>query len=515
MQLKIFRDNRQIGWVFLWTFIFGMAAHGFVYLNSLFSHDSMMIVTSDADWQISIGRFLNPVYFFFRGNVNAPWLIGLLSLLWIALALCLIIRMLDIISRLSIVIICGVFSTNLCLICLNASYLYIADLFMFSFLMASAGAFLWERYRFGFLPGAALIAASMALYQAFAGAAVGLVLLALIKKLLCTVPVKKLVFTTLKALGMLVLGAVIYILSLKLVLALTHIPLSDSYNGIAGAGDFAGVSIPALLLGTYTHIAGFFFGSNGYNVVPVIIANAALGLLAVAALIYVMIIQKLKALHFILAAVAVVLLPFGVNLVYFISKGLIHELMTFPYFLVYLFAVQMLDLYDGEATPALPDRTGKFDGRKWIRVLTPCFFVLILLNNIIFANGAYLKKQLEYNATLSSMTRVADRMESTQGYRPNETPVALVGSLDTTYLNAPREGFERYSEFLGLGYNVSVTYYLTDYHYFQYVLGMPVKLLSEDESAGYAQRQEVIDMPAFPTDGFCQMVDDVLVVKLS
>lgn len=45
-----------------------------------------------------------------------------------------------------------------------------------------------------------------------------------------------------------------------------------------------------------------------------------------------------------------------------------------------------------------------------------------LFDRGIYANQMYLKKDLEYDATLSVMTRVVDRIEQVEGYIPGETP---------------------------------------------------------------------------------------------
>ena len=66
-----------------------------------------------------------------------------------------------------------------------------------------------------------------------------------------------------------------------------------------------------------------------------------------------------------------------------------------------------------------------------------------LLGTTIFANQVYLKKTLEFDSTLSVMTRVIARAEAVPAFKPGETPVALVGSIEDSELSVVHEGFEK------------------------------------------------------------------------
>ena len=69
-------------------------------------------------------------------------------------------------------------------------------------------------------------------------------------------------------------------------------------------------------------------------------------------------------------------------------------------------------------------------------------FFLLSASNIIYANQIYLKKELEYQSTLSVMTGLTERLESTPGYIPGETSVSFLGSLaESPYYSDIRKGF--------------------------------------------------------------------------
>ncbi len=51
------------------TALLCLAVHGYRFANSMFSHDSLLvIVQEDAAWQIELGRFFQPFIVFFKGR---------------------------------------------------------------------------------------------------------------------------------------------------------------------------------------------------------------------------------------------------------------------------------------------------------------------------------------------------------------------------------------------------------------------------------------------------------------
>ena len=100
---------------------------------------------------------------------------------------------------------------------------------------------------------------------------------------------------------------------------------------------------------------------------------------------------------------------------------------------MYLFAIILIDDLD------------KHSVTKKIQIF---LLFLLLLNNIIYSNQLYLKKDLEFKSTLSVMTRVIDRIEQTEGYEVGVTPIAIVGDLNSSALSVKRFGF---SEIVGIG----------------------------------------------------------------
>ena len=85
---------------------------------------------------------------------------------------------------------------------------------------------------------------------------------------------------------------------------------------------------------------------------------------------------------------------------------------------------------------------------QWQNWLCMLVAAAILYGNVQFANGMYIKKEMEHEAYLSLMTRVADRMEQFDGYIPGETPVVFVGIPNS--INEVMPGFKDYWNVTGM-----------------------------------------------------------------
>ena len=65
------------------TLVFYIIAHGYRFSNLLFSHDSLNVCEYKPEWELGIGRFMQPVLYVIRGVLGAPWLFSIISILWL------------------------------------------------------------------------------------------------------------------------------------------------------------------------------------------------------------------------------------------------------------------------------------------------------------------------------------------------------------------------------------------------------------------------------------------------
>ena len=140
---------------------------------------------------------------------------------------------------------------------------------------------------------------------------------------------------------------------------------------------------------------------------------------------------------------------------------------------------------------------------------------LLLFNNLVYGNEYYIRRELEFDSTLSLMTRVVDRIEQTPGYT-RDTNVVFIGTLYDSPLAMTRSGFEHIGE--RDDSNTTNVYAPSApekyYWYFWQILGYPLNLADEFTHQRLSAKKEVRTMPVFPEEGCIQFVDDILVVKL-
>lgn len=496
---------------------FGLLAHGYRLFNAMYSHDSLLLYSDAGDdhWQISLGRFLQPAYRIVRGNINAPALLNALALAYVGLSACLTSRLLRLTSRVHAALMCGVMTVNVAFTLTNATYLPWLDIFMFSLLLNVAAAYLFDRFRYGFLAGAALIAVSLALYQGYYQAATILMMITLVQRVIDGERFKAVLTRGLKALLCLGLGMGLYYAGTRLASALTGVAPTDAYNGIGDVFNVTGGSVAALALGAYKEyvkiLGAYTFPSmNPYLSAALVLLMA---LVALYALFRTLRAARVKGLEAALAAVIVALMPLGMNSIYVISKGMTHQLMMYAIFFTYAFAMVICEAFSRRADGA----AGRLPGaaRACSRALA-AFLTLMIFSNVVYANQVYLKKDLDLQNTHVVAGRLLERIERTDGYEMNKTPVAFVGMFSDSVFSVDRAHMaDLHGVGVYRGKSLSLDYSYQAEQYFEGLLGYPINCVGAETVRSLSRLDEVRAMPAFPDQDSLRMVDGVLVVKMS
>lgn len=498
--------------VFISTFLFGLLAHAFAYFNFIYNHDSVMVYSTDNGWQIVLGRYFVPIYKFVRGYINATWLIGILSLFFIACAALLIVDLLHINHNGHIIAVCGIMATNASVICLNATYMDLADVQLLALFMAVLSVWLTYKWKYGFLCGAVSLAVSLALYQSYISVFAALIMIYLIFKLVSSEPFKMTAYKVVQAVLCTAMSAVVYLIGLKSALSLSGLSSVSSTSGnnaLTKLNDLHGMAILNSIKYTYEYFGSFFLSPelaiNRMNIVINLLFLVSICICIICGFL----IKKndwKKKVGFVFI---LFLFPFGANITCFLSQGYVYELMTYSFYLVYLLPIISL--------PLLKMCTGIKD--HWIiylkRVLLICF-TLIIIGNVILANQVYTKKKLVYDSTQVIVNRVLDRIEMTDGYIPGETPVYLSGTLDTNeYFNIGYSIFDALDVVTSVEPDLAVTYKESYSGYFKYIMNANVALVNSKEDLSSLNWEYIGQMPCFPQKDSCEMMDGVMVVKLS
>lgn len=244
-----------------------LLAHGFAFTNLFPNHDSTVLVY-DAQWTMYVlGRWAQNFYFpLVRGKIAAPWLIGAFSTVYLALTGYIIARLLHL-RRWSAVLLTGLLGTCASVTAQLATYTYETDAYMLAMLLACTAVWCTEKLPrvWGMICAAGCLCVSLALYQSYIQFAVGLYLLVLLQRALQDTAWRIWLQQGLRALAALALGAVVYVVSLKISLALTGYQLADTGNGLAQMLRLGPAAVLTAIPAAYADFLKTLLGYSGWN----------------------------------------------------------------------------------------------------------------------------------------------------------------------------------------------------------------------------------------------------------
>ena len=508
------RNQKTIYICLIATFVWGLLTHSYIFLHSSFSHDSLKEFNAEVfgnDWKIQLGRVFVPIYrFFFRDAITLPWLIGVLSLLYISLAVFLTVTLFNIRSCVLMVLISGIFTANITVIATAATYIHDLDCNMLALALAVISVYLWKKHDKGFLYGMIPLCLSIGLYQSYISVAITLIIIYLVMRLLDGEEFGIVFKNGIKSICMIVGAGVLFFVSMKMICYITGISLkTGNYNSI---DTVFSMSIPTII---HTAIIGYI--RTCYKILTVTSTYPKTIIFVVHAIIIAIqgvivlcrIFQKdIKIKEKILTLILIALLPISMNIIYPLTGGISHELMEYGLWLVYLF-VLLIAWWAVEHFGTLKPSLKFFQ-----RLVSVCLVLVVLWGNVQTANTAYLKKDLEQKANLSLFTRVVYQMENCDGYVTGETPVVFVGKPDALLDTIP--GFEQIHKMTGCWHSFVLNSNARERYqaYFDYILLNPAIMADGETWSQMQDNDEVVNMPCYPAMGSVAIVDGVLVVKM-
>jgi hypothetical protein len=210
----------------------------------------------------------------------------------------------------------------------------------------------------------------------------------------------------------------------------------------------------------------------------------------------------------IVAFVVLLVFPVGINCISLLTKGSITQLMTFSYQLMYVL-VLFPALYSYDEICIV-----KKNIKASVVILPLVLFVSFFVYR--FANDLFYYQKLVGEGTQATMTNIVYDIERNSEYDPKEKTIVVLG-------NQPKSFSQDYEMRWIMGNTsgvtttgTTITYNEVFNWYLKYVLGRNYPYTYDSEIiASLSMNQEVIDMPTYPKTGYCKVVGDYLVIKLS
>ncbi len=500
-------ERKNLLLCFVSTFIFGIAAHAYGLLNDIFSHDSLNALYSGATEnmsKISVGRFLVPAVRAFRGPVAIPWVIGLLAMCWIALSTYIILKMFDVRSKPAAVILSGFMVTNATVTAITATYVHELDIDMFALFLSCLAAYLWKESKkiTGLIPVVILSVMSMAIYQSYAEVTVTLIILELVLETLENGKTGEIFVRGVKGAASIGLGAGIYFALNRLMCVLFKTETLDRVNV---AAEYEESFIQRVYLMFKSIAIAFFTPSTVISTVVIAAVNVLVFAGIAAAVIVLWKKNRVAAGGKVFTLLLFAMLPAGMNFVCLFTHENVHDVMIFSFWMIYAFAVALFFRN--------PFSFRKESRKTLYKTASFVFAGVLLWNNILVSNTAYLKKDMEQEATLSMINRIVDDLEEREDYVVGESEIAFSGYPEIHKLYP---GFEKVSHMIGLRFTtttgaVAYTSFFNGYdNLFRYYLNYPANVSDTD----YSDDSRVAAMPSFPEEGYIQNLDGVIVIKL-
>ena len=476
---------------FFSAFLAGLLAHGFAFANKLLNADEISslfgkgMTVASGRWGLELSSLLFP-------NVSTPWIFGLLSLLMLSAAACVLLHIFRIRSpllRCVLTALVTVFPAQTA----TFSYMFTAPSFALAFLLAVLAVWCTERENlWGWIAGLLLLLLSVSIYQAYIAVVSSFFVLRMLQKLLKDQgSAKEVLLFGLKRLGLLALCLGLYYVSIHIAL---HFYGGRFENyGVERERSILFRTAVAYSAFLHTFTRGYFHYVRG--LFSQLLHALCLGLTAFVCLRWLLRCRDWgKALLFLLC---LLLFPLSMYCIYLIAEtGIIHAMVLYSFISVYVFAALAAELPEGKR--AVLAR----------RVLALCL-ALVALGNCYFANAFYVKLHLRYENAYALYTGLAAQIRMTPGFDEN-TRLALLGEAE-----AGVYGFEEMEELDLIGRAEDLTNAYTREQLIRRYVGFDIPFADGEEKAALRKDPRVQAMPVYPAYGSVSLIDGFLVIKFS
>lgn len=489
--------------ILLWCGVLALCANGFAFMNYVPKHDAINHMFSAAgEWEVRLGRFFQPYYAYLRGNVISPWLVGIIGTVFAVMSALIIVDIMNVENPVYVILASGFLVANLSVTELCGIYLYIYDCCMIALFFACLSVWCWLhiRHPWNIIFGAVCLVLSMGFYQAYVSVTIVLCAVVLLQKVLKNSYWKEEIGSTLSMILMAVIGCAVYLLLYKILLLLWHTTPTNGSNGMQKLTELSGGVIFQNIIKTYKDILNFFVADSRYFGGLVCALHGMLFIIVFIGFVILLFQRKLNAYNVILAIFIFITLPIGCNFTSVLQgEGIV---LRSSYALYLLFPICLM----------LVESIHSISVKKQIQYITGLICLFLLVRNIQYSNTVYMYARVTYDRTVSIMTRVLEDIEEYEGYEVGVTPIAVIGEFSK---NDNVEIYKGDYKFINGNNKTSTTYPQTTYNFWR-SLGSPINGIQDNDILKtYSELSQVKQMPCYPYDGYCQMIGDVLVVKIA
>ena len=519
---KIRQIEPSVRWTFLVTLLGGMLVHFYSMSHKFFNYFEMGNIFSQMPFlqedTVALGRWFMPIATNLFTSFSMPVYNTLISLLYLAIASALIVNLLQIRSKVYGALFGLVFVTFPGFTCV-LSYGVNCDEIILALLLSILAAYAFFKWKGGIIWGAVLLCFSLGAYQPYMSATIGVVYMMLfIKVFREKTTLKEFAMLVFRSVLMLAAGFALYYLCLKLTLLITGVTLSD-YHGVDSMTSFTPKGLAKGLVYTYGYFLSYFFTTAYTYTWDRVFCNVIGAGAFVALLVRRLVTKRTKgagtdACANRLLLLLFIFLPLGVNAAPFLMADRVgagvDRYMIFSLMFLWALLLSLLDMCKSECLAFSSDRQRSLV--QWAGLLAVTASVL---SGFLICNQAYHKMEAMTETTGSLLNRIAARMEMTPGWS-KDMPVYFVNCRALVNQNYEVE-IPEYDAIK----NMPGTFLRSSYSeeaiekYLEVYLHFPVCVATEEQKKVVEQTRAFAEMKSYPDESSIQVIDGIMVVKIS
>ncbi len=485
--MKKFYENYKK--IFLWIFVIGIIAHGFMLTNKVVNHDDLTCLFTKGE-SFSLGRWGLELTSYLFPNISMPWFHGIISLLLISLSACFMVDLLEI-KEDSMKILVGGLIISFPSLTGTFAYMFTSSSYALSFLLSVLSVRCFFKGKWSCLLGVLFLFFSLSIYQAYVEVALMLITLVLMRKRK-EYEGKDYIKRIVSTYSLVLISMVLYFIVTKAVNHVFHISFSE-YQGANEVGTIS--------------LSGFIQGiKNCYREFRYLLTSRYYSLSST---------YLLKGLYWI-----IILFSTGIVL-----KNIWEEkewVKRICYLLLFLsFPVIFNVLYLINPNAILHTLT-QYASIGWIllpivlserfKPFWKLFLVLFIFEYAILSNQFYFQMHLAYENTFAFYTELAARIENTEGFQKG-TKILFVGTFDGSLLTNTEDHFKEVEHFAGHQTSYELIMGYSKENFIKYYLGKDYEY--SDAKEEISSSLEFQEMNIYPYSNSIRIIDGVLVVKFS
>ena len=489
-----------------------IACYGFNIVNYTPYHDGLQIVYDAAarGSEISVGRFFAWYYIPLRGPINSPWFIALLVYCFTAFSIFLTMSVLEIpFDTWRIAVVSSLFFFNITFMQHSMKFIYFWDMACFALLLSVSAVYILSGMKKklpAYFISIVLLAVSMGIYQCYLAFAIGLFLILLCKQIYDNDKTSQI----LKNAGLYIadiLGAgIIYFILIKLFQKINHIePASGLFESTDQILELSFGQIIRNIVLAFNQVLNHLLISKVYNSEVFLICNYVVFLTGIAVWIWFIVKECKVKWNILLLALIALAFPIGVNCVSILTNGHVTRVAKLPYQLSYIILL----------FPVLYKKTVFRIKNKSISVVLPVLAVTAIMSLCVIkeANSIFYYQKLLGEGINAKMTNILYDIERDPDYIDGETPLIIVGNVESSIKGDYKDIYN--NSLRGARPNTTLTHYYCFNWYMRYIFGQDFVFEDDDEVIdALTDSESVKNMPAYPSSGYCDVIDGHMIIKL-